>query len=869
MSNFAKKIRLSNGLTVIHEHIPHAEIISLNIGVRVGSSYESDDESGICHLIEHMVFKGTKSTQAGEIATLVESHGGELNAYTSLDQTVYYISLPKQHTKLGLHLLKEMVFDATFDATELEREKEVVVEEIRRGNDNPHQVLSKIIFNNLFGQHPYNRPVIGTEAHVRGFSAQKIRSFYDKHYVPSNMVLGICGHLTEEDLSPLLEELFRFVPNRVLESCAPTKLPAPKDVNIVYKAMPIQSTHFELAFLAPNLKHNDTVGLDMLSHLLGESETSRLERITKLKEECVHSIYTGCYTPRHQGLFMIGGQVDTAKISKALESIYRQVQYFKDNLIDEQELERAKLLALSGAIYQKQTCEGTARKWMSYETSGVDYQYDDVYYQALKNLTPQDIQRLAKQYLQFDDIVLGIVHNQNEKPRVAKDIFKKLSQQTQKPVHSFKKISQCGEFTLYKNSKGLRVILSQNNRLPIISIKTASLAGQRLEPKNKRGLSQLLSQMSTVATDKYSRDQLAETCEWLATGISCYTGKNSFGYSMTCLTEKLEPSLALLANVILNPKFNTDDLAHEKRMQIEAIKSKLDSPAHTAFSIAGQHLFANHPYEDSQLGTPALVKKFTAHDLKSWREQFLTTENIVFAIVGAIEPQSILAQCERHFESLPNRTKKSSPLKIKAPKPKKAFKSVFKEFKREQAHIVLGFLGVSIYDTDRFALEIINSILCGQGGRLFLELRDKQSLAYTVTANLMEGLDCGMFSTYIGTEPSKSKEAITSMVRELERLKTEPLDAVELARAKNYIIGNHAIDSQKNSAIASQVVLNELYDKPLKEYHGFKADLQKVTAKDIQKVAKKYFDLKSSILVVVGPKGTWTAKTLDDLFKKV
>ena len=139
MTVFAKKIKLSNGLNVIFEKNNNANVVSVNIGVKVGSVNEEPDESGICHLIEHMVFKGTKSFATGEIATLVEAHGGELNAYTSLDQTVYYINIPSKHFGLALKLIKEMAFDAKFDATELEREKEVVVEEIKRGQDNPHR----------------------------------------------------------------------------------------------------------------------------------------------------------------------------------------------------------------------------------------------------------------------------------------------------------------------------------------------------------------------------------------------------------------------------------------------------------------------------------------------------------------------------------------------------------------------------------------------------------------------------------------------------------------------------------------------------------------------------------------------------------
>jgi len=310
MSDFSKKIKLTNGLTVIYEKNDNANIVSINIGVRVGSVHEKDHESGICHLIEHMVFKGTKSYKPGEIATLVESHGGELNAYTSLDQTVYYINLPARHFNVGLKLIKEMAFDALMDPEELAREKEVVVEEINRGKDNPHRVLGEALFSRFFTKHNYRRPVIGTDELVRGFSADKVYNFYKKHYSPQNMILGICGNIDEDEMSEGLEELFRYEVNTPLTDHSLPKEPEKTKHEIVKCGMEIGATYFELAFPAPHITHKDVPALDILSHLLGESETSLLEQNTKEKDKLVHSIYSSCFTPRYTGIFMIGGQVE-------------------------------------------------------------------------------------------------------------------------------------------------------------------------------------------------------------------------------------------------------------------------------------------------------------------------------------------------------------------------------------------------------------------------------------------------------------------------------------------------------------------------------------------------------------------------------
>ena len=157
-------------------------------------------------------------------------------------------------------------------------------------------------------------------------------------------------------------------------------------------------------------------------------------------------------------------------------------------------------------------------------------------------------------------------------------------------------------------------------------------------------------------------------------------------------------------------------------------------------------------------------------------------------------------------------------------------------------------------DKDRYAMEIINNILSGQGGRLFLELRDKQSLAYTVTSNIILGIETGLFTTYIGTEPKKTHQAIDSMFKELELIRTTAVSDDELDRAKNYIVGNQDIENQKNGAIAMQMALNELYGMGIKEWYVYAQNIRAVTKNDILRVAKKYIDLKHHVMSIVGPK---------------
>jgi len=848
MSQFSKKTTLTNGLSVIYEKFDQANIVSIHLGIKIGSVNETNQQSGMCHLIEHLVFKGTKSYQAGEIATLVEAHGGELNAYTSWDQTVYYINLPSDHFSLGLNIVKEMAFDATFDPVEIDREKEVVIEEILRSQDNPHRVLSDLLFSHFYQKHPYGRPIIGTKELVKNFSRDDIVSFYNKYYCPQNMVLAVCGNIDESTLNQGLENTFRHAINAPQTHNTLTEEPAKTTYQILTHKMDINATHLELAFAAPELAHPDVPAMDVLSHLLGEAETSLLEQNTKEKEQLVHNIYSTCYTPRYPGVFIISCQLNPQQITPALLSICKQIDHVKAIPFEEEKIERAKLLAKAQLVYERQTCEGTARKWITYEILSGNYRFDEAYIETVSKLTASDIQKAANTYLDMSKATLAIVLPKKSAIRINKNVF------AHKPDAFAKKRQpkqRLQDTFLYKLDNGVRVIVKENHRLPLVSIKTASLGGLRYETARNNGINHLLSSIITRSTVTLNQEQLAEKCEWLGGHLGGYTGRNSFGLSFSFLSEKRHQAIPVFSDVILHPAFAKTEISKEKKLMLESIKNRSDNPAQTAFSLLLKHLFRGHPYQLHPLGEKLSINALSLEQLKKYYQLIMTPQNLVIAVTGDVNTQEILELLNDQLACL----KKSAFHKINLSKPNRPHDHpvLFKNQKKEQTHVAIGFLSTSLYDQDKYAMEILSNILSGQGGRLFLELRDKQSLAYTVSTTLIEGLETGFFGAYIATEPSKADTAIKGIFKELDQLRDTEISQTELDRAKNYIIGNQEIENQKISAIAMQLALNEIYGQGMEEWYEFTNRIKKVTTAQIQQAAQKYLRPERSITAITGP----------------
>jgi len=187
------KTVLDNGLTVVIEEERSAPVVSMQMWVKVGSADESKKIAGISHVFEHMLFKGTKTKPVGQIASMVESVGGDINAYTSFDNTVFHLTIPSRHFSTGLDVISDAVQNSSMDPEELKKELEVVLEEIRMNEDNPGRRLFKSILGTAYNVHPYGRPVIGYVDTVSTFTRKEIMDFYRTWYVPNNMVLVIAG----------------------------------------------------------------------------------------------------------------------------------------------------------------------------------------------------------------------------------------------------------------------------------------------------------------------------------------------------------------------------------------------------------------------------------------------------------------------------------------------------------------------------------------------------------------------------------------------------------------------------------------------------------------------------------------------------
>jgi zinc protease len=338
----------------------------------------------------------------------------------------------------------------------------------------------------------------------------------------------------------------------------------------------------------------------------------------------------------------------------------------------------------------------------------------------------------------------------------------------------------------------------------------------------------------------------------LAADVDGFAGRNSCGLTLDCTSEQLAPVLDLFAEAMLEPGFSEEEIERERRETLASLARREDRLSARAFDLFSRIHWEQHPYRHPLLGTPENVTRFDAEALRAHQQRIVRADNLVVAVVGDVDPDQVAGEVTRRLAAMPGGSRVEAELPAEEPAPKE-LREIVETKDRAQAHLVMGFRGLSVHDPDRHALEVLSQLLAGQGGRLFLELRDRRGLAYTVSAMNVEGYAPGFFAIYMGTAPEKLDEALAGIRDELRRVLDTAPDAAGLDRARRYLIGSHAIDQQRSSSRAMQIALDARYGLGPDADAGYPDRIAAVTAEDVLGVARRVIDLATASVAIIRP----------------
>lgn len=854
-----KKYQLKNGMKVIVKPSSKSPVVSLQVWVNTGSADEPSKWAGISHFIEHLVFKGTTHYGPGEIASVLEGCGGELNAYTSFDQTVFYVNLSKEFASTGLNCLYEMMTQPLFDKKEIDAEREVVIEEIKRGLDSPHRQASQMLFSTCYPQHEYGRPVIGFEEIVRNVSVADIKKYFSGRYNPAQMTLVVVGDVSEKDFLKEIDSKFgaekkqKTMPLK-RKSFKPNKT---QKIRVEYKTF--EETIGYCAWPIPKTKSKDIPGLEVLALILGQGESSRLNQALRMDKTLVNSIGSGMFTGVDEGQFVISMTLNSSNIKEATQEMLKTVEKIRNELVSPLEIQKALTQFASDQYYALETVEGMARRVGSDEFYYKDPEAFQKILKQISSIQPKDLLKLAKKYLDPNKTQMILMTN-SENKNLEKELkselknFEQLSKKTNKtkaaPAAKSKKLekinvrwspkkkSTATTIETHKLVGGGQLILRPAHDTPVISLKSAFRGGSRVETDKNQGLVEWLTRSWVGAYADVSEITVHESLEKMASSISAFGGRNTFGLNMTTLAPMFNRVFDLYRGILTSATFEKDILDREKLSMLEQIRTKEDHPAQRCIQFFMEELFTDHPYAKDPLGTKGSVEALTKKDIESYLGRFISMSNFTAVVSGDFDKGKILEGFQEIAKQMDNKKVETSLQKFIPPKQSK---KRFVSSSKEQTNLVVGFPSYTLDNPKKYALQVMQAILAGQGGRLFIELRDKNSLAYSVSPLRMEGLDAGYFGAYIGCSPEKGAQALRQIREEFDKLTQIEVGVAELERAKRYLIGRHDLDLQKNSAVAGGMLFEAAYGRNPEEIFKFPEHISAVHSKDVMAVAKEIF----------------------------
>ena len=395
---------LPNGVVVISQEHRASDIVAVQLWLRVGGRDEAPAELGLSHYLEHMLFKGTPTRPPGSIDAELEGLGGNSNAFTSYDFTHYDVVVPVAALRAAAALLADIAVNAAFVPAELESEKKVVFEEMSLVEDDPERFLQRRLTEAAYAAHPYGRPILGTREFVQSLTRETLNAYYKKQYVPANMALVVVGAVTPAEARAVADETFGRLngPAPVRRVAAPVaRLTAGAGQDLRRSE---QQAYLGLAWHAAPTGNTDIYAVDLLTYILGDGPSSRLNQVLREQRGLVQTIEAS-YIPRQEsGLVSVTARLDAKNVDAAEAAVREVVRRVRDEGVTPAERERAIITAESSYAFDIETVEGLAKNYGQAETTWT-LQAEVEYLKRLRQVTAEQIRAAARTYLGDDNYV--------------------------------------------------------------------------------------------------------------------------------------------------------------------------------------------------------------------------------------------------------------------------------------------------------------------------------------------------------------------------------------------------------------------------------------------------------------------------------
>ncbi|MBP1732554.1 MAG: peptidase domain protein, partial [Deltaproteobacteria bacterium] len=524
-------------------------------------------------------------------------------------------------------------------------------------------------------------------------------------------------------------------------------------------------------------------------------------------------------TPKEEGLFIVLVTFKGDDYQAVVRAIDEQIKKMYTGPVDKWELEKAKNLVRASHIYASETVQGRAREIGSYQTITDDARFSDKYVKQVDSVSVPIIKQALKQYMVDKERNIAL-----------------LAPKAKQNPHTFQ----------LKN--GLTCVLNRNAASPSFAFMIGFVGGLKEERESQNGSFNLLSKMLLRGTSDKDAQAIARQIDTLAGSIDPVSGKNVFGLSGKFLSKDLKQSLSLLNELLSDSTIPRRELTKVKEDVLSEIRQKEDDAVSSTFKAMNRALYEGHPYGRDALGNATDVARLTHKEIAALYKDCVSPKGAVLALSGDID----LKETERLVRSIFGAWKGKARSLRKLPHvATKKEKTIRREML--QTHMIFAFSGPGLIEEDRYAAEVMDSVLSGMGGRIHKRLREERPYAYALTFFNQMAYETGALGIYIGTEQKHVRDIEDVVGKEIGEIRKEGFSEEEVTNAKRYLVGTHRIRMQSNSAIASSMCLDTMYGLKPDFFKRWPERIEKVTRDEVNAAAKKYLLPEKMVEITVGP----------------
>ncbi|HRK01189.1 MAG TPA: insulinase family protein, partial [Oligoflexia bacterium] len=719
------------------------------------------------------------------------------------------------------------------------------------------------IYTMLYGKAGYGRPVIGFPRTVAACTAASLKSFWKKWYSPRLMTLVVCGNVDPIKVEKLVARTWArggetnnaaIRPRRrqvEWRSGAGNGFVRPKNLLDV-RPYDVSSVRWLAALPACSMRGADLPALDLATMILGHGDTSRLYDELFRKKGLVTSVGCSLWAQSAPGALMLDVETSVEQAGGIQRAVWSEVERFCKEGPTKDEFDRARMSIETDRVYSVQSMDGYANRIGFLKNVTGNVRFDLEYLASIRELSLEDIRATAKRYL-IDARDNGELREFSLVPKsfdikniTESTLVKKIDSKPNK--RSSKKISQSAIERVTLGGQ-VELFLIPRRDLPIVSVQVCAMGGLRAENPTNSGIGNILADVWEQGPAGMSSMDFSKFLENHGARMDAFSGRNSLGASATMLTSRVDDVLPLFCDLLNQPKFDAQEIERSKAVALEDIRGLADDGGRLCGRRFSELMFGDHPYALSMTGNKESVQNLDRKVIVDhYRKTFFSGKKVI-AVSGKFNSSDVVRVFEEKLETKKNENP-GPDMKI-LHQSLSAARLVEEKKNREQSHVIVGYQGTTIGDNARYDLRVLQTILGGQSGRLFREIRDKRGFCYTVSPMSFEGIEPGYFGVYIGCDPSKRANAIDAIHTELDKVKTKKVSKAELNRAKEYIYGRNRMEMQMTASVALAVAFNALYGLPFDEHERLRENLSGVTEHTVQRLAARILTQPSVTSIVV------------------